>query len=223
MSQHPTLARLLQSASVLGPLLFFTIASLEGALRAGYDPIAQPISALALGPRGWIQQVNFAVLAISLLSFALTLRAPLRDGPAAFAGPALFGQMAIAATLALFRMDPPGVPATLAGNLHTLGGFLFFPWMPVVFLLVARRFRRDARFRAYFSYTVATGLFCLATMIFFFVFVGVPGVSRLSAYAGLVQRVQLLPFLVWIALIAGHIARADQSRAFFTRGEGSAP
>ena len=208
MNQHRGIIRLLEAVATFGPLLFFTIATLEGFLRAGYDPIAQPISALALGPRGWIQQANFAVLALSLLSFTVTLKMRLRDGVAAVAGPLIFSVMTVGIVLAgIFAMDATGAPPTLAGKLHTLGGFLFFPWMPVVLLLIARRFRRDEQFRPYLRFTVATGLWCLTTMIFFFVFVGVPGFSRLSAFAGLVQRVQLLPFLVWISLIAAYAGR----------------
>jgi hypothetical protein len=204
MNRHP-FDRALQGVATFGPLLFFAVASIEGILRAGYDPIAQPISALALGPRGWIQQVNFALLAISLAAFTARLRMRLRGGGASVAGPAIFGLMTIGIVLAgAFAMDPPGASHTTAGRLHTFGGFLFFPWMPVVLLLLARRFRRDSRLRPYFGYTLGTALFCLATMVYFFAFVGVPGASpRLSNLAGLVQRVQLLPFLTWMAVFAG--------------------
>jgi hypothetical membrane protein len=203
MNQHP-FERLLRAVATVGPLLFFAVATVEGLARTGYDPIAQPISALAFGPRGWIQQANFALLAISLAAFGVTLRARLRDGDASLVGPAIFGLMTVGITLAgIFTMDAPGASQTDAGRLHSLGGFFFFPWMPVVLLLVARRFRRDDRFRPYFKYTLATALFCLATMIYFFAFVGVPGVSsRLSEFAGLVQRLQLLPFLTWMAIFA---------------------
>jgi hypothetical protein len=212
MSQYRVIIRPLEAVATVGPLLFFTIATVEGLLRAGYDPIAQPISALALGPRGWIQQANFALLALSLLSFTATLSLRLRKGVAALAGPLIFSVMTVGIVLAgTFTMDAAGAPPTLAGKLHTLGGFLFFPWMPVVLLLIARRFRRDERFRPYFRYTMATGLWCLTTMIFFFVFVGVPGFSRLSAFAGLVQRAQLLPFLVWISLTAAYAGRHAQA------------
>jgi len=205
MKRH-TFDRLLKTVATIGPLLFFAVASIEGLLRPGYDPIAQPISALALGPRGWVQQANFALLTISLAAFAVTLRTRLGNGVAAVAGPAIFGLMTIGLTLAgLFTMDPAGASRTVAGQLHMLGGFLFFPWMPVVLLLVARRFRRDPRLHRYFGYTLATALFCLATMVFFFAFVGVPGVSPLSNLAGLVQRVQVLPFLAWMAVFAGRI------------------
>jgi hypothetical protein len=208
MNRHP-FARLLVVVATVGPLLFYAVATIEGLVRTGYDPIAQPISALALGPRGWIQQVNFALLAISLAAFAVILRTRLRGGNASSVGPAIFGLMTFGIMLAgAFTMDAPGAPQTNAGRLHSLAGFFFFPWMPVVLLLLARRFRRDARFRPYFTYTLTTALFCLATMIYFFASVGVPGVSsRLAGHAGLVQRLQLLPFLTWMAIFAGRIQR----------------
>ena len=114
MNGH-SFARLLQSIATVGPLLFFAVATIEGLVRAGYDPIEQPISALALGARGWIQQANFALLAISLAAFGVTLRTRLRGGAASLAAPAIFGLMTIGITLAgIFTMDPLGAPATVA-------------------------------------------------------------------------------------------------------------
>jgi hypothetical protein len=207
MNHQRTIDRILHGVAGIGPLLFFAIATAEGFLRAGYDPIAQPISALALGPRGWIQEVNFALLAASLFSFATVLRTALRPGRASVAGPGVFVLMTIGIAMAgMFTMDAPGATPTFAGQLHMVGGFLFFPWMPLVLLLVARRCRRDARWRPYFTYTLATGLACLAIIIFFLLLVGPPPWPRpLSALAGLVQRLQLLPFFTWMAIVA-HVA-----------------
>jgi len=204
MNSKRTIDRILHGVAGIGPLLFLAIATVEGFLRAGYDPIAQPISALALGPRGGIQEVNFALLAASLFSFAAVLRTELRPGKASVAGPGVFVLMTIGIMMAgIFTMDAPGAAPTLAGQLHMVGGFLFFPWMPVVLLLVARRFRHDARWRPHFTYTLATALACLATIIFFLLFVGPPPWPRpLSALAGLVQRLQLLPFFTWMAIVA---------------------
>src|SRR5688572_2069403 len=121
MNPHRLVIRSLAPIATIGPLLFFTIATAEGFLRAGYDPIAQPISALALGPRGWIQEANFALLALSLLSFTVTLRMRLREGAAAVAGPLIFSVMTVGIVLAgIATMDAPGAPPTLAGKLHTL-------------------------------------------------------------------------------------------------------
>ena len=206
MSHGRRLDRLTRWVACAGPLLFLAVATAQGWLRPGYDPIAQPISALALGPRGWVQEVNFGVLAGALATFALVLRRDLRGGVGAVVGPAVILLMAIGVALAgVFPMDEPGAPATATGRLHVLGGFLVFPWMPVVLLHVGRRFRRDRRWRPYHASTVILGLLSAATIAFFLLFVGVPGASapRLATHlAGLVQRIQLFPFLLWVALVA---------------------
>lgn len=215
MNSKRTLDRVFHRIAGVGPLLFFAVATVEGFLRAGYDPIAQPISALALGPRGWIQEANFALLAASFFSFAAVLRTELRQGMASISAPSVFVIMTIGVALALtFPMDAPGAAPTLVGRLHTVGGFLVFPWMPVALFLAARRFRRDARWRPYFAYTLATALFCLATIVFFLLFVGPPPAPRpLSGLAGLVQRVQLVPFFTWISVIARRAYREPNSAA----------
>ncbi len=190
----------------VGPLLFFAVATVEGAVRGGYDPIAEPISALAIGPRGWIQQLNFAVLAASFLSFAFVLRAQLRGGAASIAAPAVLLLMTTGVVLAgAFTMDGSDATPTLAGRLHMMAGFLVFPWMPVALFAAARAFHRDARWRSWFAYTLATALLSVATIAFFLLFVGPPPAPRpLSEWAGLVQRVQLVPFFAWMALVARH-------------------
>jgi len=215
MNSKRTLDRVFHRVAGVGPLLFFALATVEGFLRADYDPVAQPISALALGPRGWIQEVNFVVLAASFFSFAAVLRSEFRQGVASIAAPAVFAIMTIGVSLALsFPMDAPGAAPTLIGRLHTVGGFLVFPWMPVALFLAARRFRHDARWRPYFTYTLATALFCLATIVFFLLFVGPPPAPRpLSRLAGLVQRVQLVPFFAWISIIARRAYREPTAAA----------
>ena len=204
MKPNPVLDRAAHWIAGVGPLLFFAVATAEGFLRGGYDPIAEPISALALGPRGWIQELNFALLAASFVSFAFVLRAEFRQGAASIAGPAVLLLMTVGVGLAAaFPMDATGAAPTLVGRLHVVGGFLVFPWMPVVLLIAAARFRRDASWRPYFGYTLATALLSAATITFFLLFVGPAGVPRpLSEFTGLVQRVQIVPFFVWIAIVA---------------------
>jgi hypothetical protein len=208
-----------------GPLLFFAVATAEGFLRGGYDPIAQPISALALGPRGWVQTLNFALLMASFLSFAMVLRTQLRPGVASIAGPAVFVLMAFGLALAgAFTMDAPGAAPTPIGKLHLAGGFLVFPWLPVALLILARRFRHDAGWRRYFGYTLATGLFSLATITFFLLFVGPPGFPRpLPGLAGLIQRLQLLPFFVWMAFVTHHAYQRTKARPTPAHEDSRAP
>jgi hypothetical protein len=190
----------------IGPLLFLVVATILGLTREGYDAVEQPISALAVGPGGWMQALNFALLATSFLSFAAMLRRELPRGASSIAAPSVFVAMMVGVAAAgIFPMDAPGAAQTLVGKLHMAAGFLVFPWMPVVLLVLARRFRRDAYWQPLFKYTLATALCCLATLVVFLVFVGPPESMPprpLHEFAGVVQRVMILPFFTWMALIA---------------------
>ena len=74
-------------AGIAGPVLFVSIFVIEGRLRAGYDSRSMYISALSLGPRGWIQMLNFVIFGLLLLAFArgiaaraVTSRSPTSGG-----------------------------------------------------------------------------------------------------------------------------------------------
>ncbi len=51
-------SRLLACGAVAGPL-FVAVFTAEGATRKSYDAMREPVSALALGDRGWMQRANF--------------------------------------------------------------------------------------------------------------------------------------------------------------------
>jgi len=51
---------------VAGAVLFTTIYLIEGMTRPDYNALQQPISALSLGPGGWLQQANFILYACLL-------------------------------------------------------------------------------------------------------------------------------------------------------------
>ena len=155
------------------------------------------------------------MLAASFLSFAFVLRAQLRGGAASIAAPAVLLLMTTGVVLAgAFTMDGPDATPTLGGS--TDGGFLVFPWFFIAQLIVARRFRRDAGWRGYFGYTLASGLFSLAMISFFLMFVGPPELPRtFHGLAGLFQRLLMFPFFVWIALVT--------RRAYQRMGAASVP
>jgi len=59
---------------VVGTVLFPIIYLIEGVTRPGFDAWQQTISALSLGPGGWIQQLNFALCGVSVLWLAYVWR-----------------------------------------------------------------------------------------------------------------------------------------------------
>jgi len=56
---------------------------IEGWLHPGYDPLKMYVSALSLGPRGWVQIVNFMVFGGLLIVFTRAVAAEFRSGKAA--------------------------------------------------------------------------------------------------------------------------------------------
>src|SRR5260370_16512985 len=65
---------ILLTCGVAGTVLFPVIYVIEGATRPGYDAWRQTISALTMGPGGWIQQFDFALCGVSVLWLAFFFR-----------------------------------------------------------------------------------------------------------------------------------------------------
>jgi hypothetical protein len=64
---------LLGCGAVGGPL-FVAAFTIEGAARPAYDPMREPVSALALGNRGWTQSTNFIGTGLLMLALSAGLR-----------------------------------------------------------------------------------------------------------------------------------------------------
>lgn len=58
-------------AGVVVAVAFVVVQHIDGALRAGYEPVYHTISELELGERGWIQRSNFLVMGAGVVSFAI--------------------------------------------------------------------------------------------------------------------------------------------------------
>lgn len=129
-----------------GAVLFVVVLLLDGATRPRYDPRRHPVSALALGSRGWLQTANFFVLGAAFMTGAVvTVRRGVVEG--SFAEGLWGGGLAVLAAgvvaSGLFRMDPlrgypPGTaesdPASVSRThqWHDLAGSVVFMGMPVL-------------------------------------------------------------------------------------------
>jgi hypothetical protein len=100
-------------AGVVGPLLFTLGFFLQEAFRHDeFSPVAEPVSALEAGPNGWIQQVNFVVFGLMILTFAFGLNRGLSPTRMGALGPALLCVAAVGLFLAAafpLREDAAGV------------------------------------------------------------------------------------------------------------------
>jgi hypothetical protein len=204
----------LVSGAIAGPV--FTVAwILEGATRANYDPLRQPISSLSNGNPGWTQTANFMVTGLLTLAFALGLWLRLSTHGDSKWGPLLIGIIAIGLLGAgVFVADPmngfprgtPDVPLknSVTGRLHLLFSFFVFLGWPIACLAFNRLFTRRG-LHSWANYSALTGI---AFLVMFLVTIeGFAQVDGWMNHAGLFQRLTLTIGWAWLTLLAVHMLK----------------
>ena len=179
-------------AGIIGPVLFTAVFLAQEALRRGeFSPVAQPVSALEVGPYGWVQQLNFVVFGLLTMAHAIGLHRGMRPARGGWAGPALLfltGICALVAGMVPWREDAAGTAYAPAG--HIVGGTIFFLGGPAALIVLSRRMRHDPSWRGLAAYTLGSGLVLLALAVVGAVLVR-PEAAPLHDWAGLVQRMVL--------------------------------
>jgi Protein of unknown function (DUF998) len=177
-----------RAGAAAGPL-FVAAFLAEGATRPAYDPLRQPVSALARGQRGWRQRANFAGAGGLLLAGAAGLGR--RGGLVGAVAVGLLGAGA-------FRTDPiagypPGAAEvkTREGRLHDLFGLPVFLGIPAAAFVEARRSRGGWRLAS-----AVSG----AGMVIFFVLAGA-GFAGRPVPGGLYQRISLGIGFGWLTAL----------------------
>jgi hypothetical membrane protein len=180
-------------AGIVGPLLF-TLGFLvqEAFRREEFSPLAEPVSALEAGPNGWIQQVNFGVFGLMMLTFAVGLNRGVAATRSGTLGPALLGVAGVGLVLAAafpLREDAAGV--TYDPGFHFVAGVTFFLSTSLALLTLSRRLSKDSHWRGLATYAAACGVLALIGFVVLGRF-AIPDGAPLHDYAGLAQRMIIL-------------------------------
>lgn len=61
---------LTEISGIIGPVLFVGVFTLAGFFQKDYSALKMHISALSLGPQGWIQRTNFMLFGLLLFVFS---------------------------------------------------------------------------------------------------------------------------------------------------------
>jgi hypothetical protein len=194
-------------AGVIAPVLFVTTFLAEGWLRPGYDPLSTFVSALSLGPRGWIQIVNFIVFGTLLLVFTRGVAAEFPTGKASRGGVILLTIIGACYLLSgPFVMDPTGTPlseATIHGTLHGIFGAIVFTLMPITCFVFLRRFREDPNWQPLQGWTLGLGIVSAVGVILLTAATKTPAAqATFQAWLGLIQRTAIVPFMIWLFMLA---------------------
>jgi hypothetical protein len=212
-----SLSRLAAWAGMIGSALFVGVFTLEGWLRPGYRSLAEYVSALSLGPRGWIQMTNFVIFGILLFVFTRGLAAEFPNGKASRGGLVLLTIIACCYFLSgPFVMDPAGTPlnqTTVHGTVHGILGATVFLLMPISCFVYLRRFRIDPKWQSLQWWTLALGTISALGTIALTITSKLPNLQLVFAdWLGLIQRTVIVPFMVWLfvfALVFDKQARKD--------------
>ncbi|MGH2365498.1 MAG: DUF998 domain-containing protein [Chloroflexota bacterium] len=161
--------RVLLACGEAGPLLFASMYSLEGATRPGYDALRETISALSLGPSGWMQVANFVVFGLLTAISALAWRASLAPGRGATAIPALKAVIAVGLIVAgLSVMDPSSATVgSLHGAIHNIASYVTLTAVWISAFIFAARFAKEPGWRVWSAFAVLSAVMvvvCLAGM-----------------------------------------------------------
>jgi hypothetical protein len=183
--------------------LFGTTACAEGALRPEYDAWHQSVSALSLGPGGWIQTLNFVAFGVVVLTSVSVWRRLLAGGRGAIAVPTLTAfsgaSLIICGTI---PQDPaPGYdPAGLALAAPSLAGLLHLAAATVgamsaiaSLLIMAARFHGDAAWRGWSAYSTVGAIAMTVCVAIYAVWSTAP-----TGYAGTFERVALMNGPIWL-------------------------
>jgi hypothetical membrane protein len=201
-------------AGIVGPVLFTLGFLTQEQLRRGeYDPISEVVSALEAGAHGWIQQVNFVVLGVLTMIFAVGLHRGLAPSRAGIVGPvALFISGAANVLGGIFPLREDAAGATYDPGGHQIAGTLFFASSFIALIALSRRCAADPRWRNIAGWVLAAGVLAALSFPLMGALV-IPEDAPLHDWAGLAQRliVLLLLFPARIAL-AIRLLRVSQQR-----------
>jgi len=103
-------------------------------------------------------------------------------------------------------MDPSGTPTgqmSVHGTIHGLAGGFVFLIMPITILVFLRRFLEDPNWISMKVWTIVLSIIETIGVIFFTIASKIPeGQNIFIHWLGLIQRIALIPFMVWVFVFA---------------------
>jgi hypothetical membrane protein len=176
--------RFLRACGAIGAALFVVVFLVDGSVHAGYDPIRDTVSELAIGPGGWIQVASFIVTGLLMIAFATTLRQALDSTWAAI----LIGLYGAGLVVSgVFVTDPvPSSTPTVHGTGHNLVSLVVFGGLTAASFVVARH-----------RWALLSRIVGVLVPLFFVLMGAVGGPAT-----GLLQRIAIVVGWAWVAFVS---------------------
>ena len=192
-------------AGLVGPVLFtLTWVAQEVFRIEEYSPLKEPVSALAAGPNGWIQSVNFFVFGFLTIAFAVGLYQVTRGSMSGVIGSVLFLVsglgLLMAATFPL-REDAAGLTYDPGG--HFAAGMTFFTSSALALVVVSIGLAKRTESRTLAMPVRVAGILMLLSNPVMGILV-IPDDAPLHEWAGLAQRIIVLGLLFPARMALSH-------------------
>jgi hypothetical protein len=192
-------------------LLSLALTTIQGIVRPGYDAWHQAVSALSLGPGGWVQMVNLIGFGTAVLTTVPTWRRILAGRKGGSVYPLLTAMLGVSfIVVGAIPQDPaPGYdPAGLAlqaptpwGLAHlTVAGVAALSSVAGLFVMAAR-FAGDPAWRGWTLYSVAAGIAVIGCVTLFGVWS-----TRPTGFAGTFERGAIIVPMVWMYALLRRLA-----------------
>jgi hypothetical protein len=153
----------LAAIAIAGPIIFAAAVVFQDIVQYDYliahgdDPrTTSPISINRLGPYGWIQEANFAVIGISVLALAVAAHRGIRGAGRSGLGPAFIAIWGVAWLLGMFPIERH--VHTFSGYMHGVAFLLLSVGAVPMFLFMWRRLRTSPGWDGFARYTLGMGL-----------------------------------------------------------------
>ena len=201
------------AGGVIAPIIFAAGIAIAGSAQDGYSHVDQKISELggtgAVDP--WIQNLNFYMMGLLVVGFAAALHRSIDNGRGSIVGPAFIAVFGIssAGLNGIFHCDASCEGLTAAGKLHLVTGVAGFLSMIIGLFVVRRRMVGTEIWRGWARYTLVTASLSVVGLI---AFIAVDSDLE-STIAGLVQRLFVALFLLWLAVTGIWILRNPELTA----------
>lgn len=197
----------LAALGIAGPIIFVLGIIVAGTQYEGYSHISQEISQLGGidSNYAWIQNTNFYLLSLTVLGFTFGLHRAIDGGKGSIVGIVLISMLGFssAGLNAVLPCDALCEGVTAAGKFHLITGVSGFLAMATGLIVISRRMAKSDNWKSYRRYTLATGI--LAIVLFFGI--GVEDSIETSARSGLMQRIFVANYLIWLFVTGLRIVR----------------
>ena len=214
-TNQDNLLRSLALCGIAAPIVFAALVTVSGFIYEDYSHVTQAVSELGGVEAQFplLQNVNFFVMAVLFVAFAFGLHRGIGGGSGSNLGPVLVGGFGVSAAMgsAFLPCDPGCEFQTLTGTLHNMTGLSGFISAIAGVFVISRSLRRDPNWQTFYSFSWITGIAALVSLL---LWIGVAKVADVDSVNGLLQRLFVLAWLVWVEVMALRLFRISRGHSF---------